>query len=192
MMGRCRRRRPRRWAVSALWLMMAMAWGGLAAAAELPGVGDVLPDFTLPTPGKAEDRAALGLGDGATFGVGDLHAQCVIFEVIGVYCVECHKQAPSFAKLHARLAKDDTLAGKVKMLAMAAGATEKEVEYLRAKGNYPFVVVNDPDYVAHKILGEPKTPFTMIVTGEGRVVFAHLGVLTDMAGLYRDIEKLCR
>ncbi|NDY55340.1 TlpA family protein disulfide reductase [Desulfovibrio sulfodismutans] len=186
---KCWTRRP--WALAILWGAAAVMWAGVAAA-ELPGVGDTLPTFTLPTPGSAEDRAALGLADSPTFALGDMDAQCVLFEVIGVYCVECHKQAPIFSRLHARLAKDEQLAGRVKMLAMAAGATEKEVEYLRAKGNYPFVVVNDPDYVAHKILGEPKTPFTMIVTREGKVVFAHLGVIADTAALFREFEKLCR
>ncbi|MEF3698377.1 TlpA family protein disulfide reductase [Desulfolutivibrio sp.] len=182
-------RRP--WAVAVLWGALTVLWAGVAGA-ELPGAGDTLPTFSLPSPGAAEDRAALGLGDAATFGVADVDAQCVIFEVIGVYCVECHKQAPIFSRLHARLAKDGNLAGRVKMLAMAAGATDKEVDYLRKKGAYPFVVVNDPDFVAHKILGEPKTPFTMVVTREGKVVFAHLGVIADTGPMYREIEKQCR
>jgi len=190
MIGRCTDARRRFAAAAVLWAVVVV-WGGVAAA-ELPRVGDTLPAFTLPAPGSAEDRAALGLTDNPAFGLGDVDGQCILFEVIGVYCVECHKQAPVFSRLHARLAKDATLAGRVKMLAMAAGATEKEVEYLRAKGNYPFVVVNDPDYAAHKILGEPKTPFTMIVTREGKVLFAHLGVIADTASLYREFENMCR
>lgn len=181
----------RRFAAAAVLCAAAVVWGGVAAA-ELPRVGDTLPAFTMPAPGSAGDRAALGLADSPTFGLGDVDAQCVLFEVIGVYCVECHKQAPIFSRLHARLVKDEKLSGRVKILAMAAGATEKEVEYLRAKGNYPFVVVNDPDYVAHKVLGEPLTPFTMLVSREGKVLFAHLGVIADTAGLYRDFENMCR
>ena len=175
-----------------LWLFFAAFGAAGAVAGDLPKPGDRLPDFTLPAPALAEDRAALGLSGDAAFRLADVSAQCVLFEVIGVYCAECHKQAPLFDRLHARLAKDPALSDRVRMLAMAAGATDKEVDYLRKKGAYPFTVVNDPDYAAHKILGEPKTPFTMVVTRDGTVVYAHLGVITDTAGLYREIEKLCR
>jgi hypothetical protein len=175
-----------------LWLFLSGLAPGAARAGELPKPGDTLPQITLQTPVAAEDRTALGLPEGAVFRLGDVDAQCVLFEVIGVYCVECHKQAPLFDKLHARLAKDPALSGRVRMVAMAAGATDKEVEYLRKKGAYPFPVVNDPQYEAHKALGEPKTPFTMLVARDGKVVYAHLGVITDTAGFYREIETLCR
>ncbi|QLA16498.1 peroxiredoxin family protein [Desulfolutivibrio sulfoxidireducens] len=176
----------------AVCLFMAEGGASSSPAGEPPREGDVLPDFTLVSPESPEDRTALGLSDAATFKLGDVDASCLLFEVIGVYCPECHKQAPLFGKLHARLAKDQNLSGRVKMLAMAAGATTKELEYLLKRGEYPFCVVNDPEYVAHKALGEPKTPFTMIVDRQGRVLFVHLGVITDMGGFFRTIENLCR
>lgn len=188
----CRRAGARVAAAWGLWLFFAACMPGGARGGELPKAGDALGDFSLRAPALAEDRAALGLPDAPMFRLADVDAQCVLFEVIGVYCVECHKQAPLFASLHARLAKDASLAGRVRMVAMAAGATDKEVDYLKKKGGYPFTVVNDPDYAVHKILGEPKTPFTMIVTRDGKVAYAHLGVITDIAAFYRDIEKHCR
>lgn len=176
----------------ALGLMVAAGRVASAYADDLPREGDVLPAFSLVSPQSPEDRAVLGLSDVATFSLGDVAAPCIIFEVIGVYCPECHKQAPLFDKLHARLAKDPNLSGRVRMLAMAAGATDKELEYLKKKGSYQFYVVNDPEYAAHKALGEPKTPFTMIVGSQGQVLYAHLGVITDMGGFYSTIERLCR
>ncbi len=175
-----------------LGLMVAVGCAATASAGDLPREGDVLPAFSLVSPQSPEDRAVLGLSDAAAFSLADVAAPCVIVEVIGVYCPECHKQAPLFAKLHARLAKDPNLSGRVRMLAMAAGATDKELEYIKKKGSYPFCVVNDPEYAAHKALGEPKTPFTMIVSGQGRVLYAHLGVIADMGGFYGTIERLCR
>jgi thiol-disulfide isomerase/thioredoxin len=173
-------------------LIAAMGLAASSQAGELPREGDVLPAFSLVAPESPGDRAALGLPDAPAFTIGDVGSPCLVFEVIGVYCPECHKQAPLFAKLNARLAKDARLSGRVKMLAMAAGATAKELEYLRKKGAYPFCVVNDPDYAAHKALGEPKTPFTMIVDRQGKVLFAHLGVITDMGDFFRTIETLCQ
>jgi len=68
-----------------LWAV-AVVWGGVAMA-ELPRVGDILPAFTLPAPGSAEDRAALGPTANPAFGLGDVDGQCLRFEVSGGYCV---------------------------------------------------------------------------------------------------------
>ncbi|NMC49941.1 MAG: hypothetical protein GYA47_11055, partial [Desulfovibrio sp.] len=120
-----------------LGLMVAAGRAASAYAGDLPHEGDVVPAFSLVSPQSPEDRATLGLSDATTFSLGDVAAPCVLFEVIGVYCPECHKQAPLFGAIHARLAKDPNLSGRVRMLAMAAGATDKELEYLKKKGSYP-------------------------------------------------------
>ena len=84
------------------------------------------------------------------------------------------------------------LGGKVKMLGMAAGATKEEMEYLRESGVYKFPVASDPDYAAHKLLGEPKTPFTMLLDAKGKVLYAHLGIVEDVNALYEQIVALTR
>jgi hypothetical protein len=163
-----------------------------ALAADPPKPGQTLPPLAMSAPLKAEDRAYLGIGDAASFKLSDVKAGFVLFEVLGVYCPQCHVQAPHFDKLFARIKADPELSGKVKMLGMAAGATKEEVEYLLESGAYKFPVAYDTEFAAHKLLGEPKTPYTMLVNAKGQVLYAHLGIVEDVNALFEQIAKLAR
>ena len=161
--------------------------------AEPPKVGTVLPQgLVLSAPIGAEERNYLGCGDGGTFKLSAVKADFLIVEVVGVYCPQCHIQAPLFDKFHARLTNDSDLSRKVKMLGLAAGATKEEMEYLRGSGVYKYPVAWDPDFAAHKLLGEPKTPFTMVVDSKGKVLFAQMGIIEDMNAFYEQVGKLVR
>jgi hypothetical protein len=82
------------------------------------------------------------------------------------------------------------LKGRVTMLGVAAGGTEAEVRNLLSTGQYLFPVVTDPEYAVHKLLGEPLTPYTMVCRPDGKIVYAHLGVVEDIDGLYQQIRTL--
>lgn len=174
------------WAI----LVLVLAHQPSALAAERPKPGAAVPGLVLATPAQPAERAALGLSEAPTFGLADLKADLAIIEVIGVYCAQCHIQAPLFAGMYSRLSKDPALSSRVAMIGLAAGATEAELDYLRQEGTYPFPVIGDPDYAAHKLLGEPQTPFTFIVDRSGKVLYAHLGVIEDVNGLYQEVQKL--
>lgn len=184
---------PRFFAVLALALLLpcAVVCHGLCAEPVAAG-GAMPPGMTLQAPPAPDDRAYLGLGDSPAFTLPDIKADFVILEVVGVYCPLCHIQAPFFAKFFARLNADPELGPKVKMLAMAAGATPQELAYLRETGKYKYPVAGDPDYVAHKQLGDPKTPYTMLVDAKGKVLFAQVGVIEDVNALYEQIARLVR
>jgi len=181
------------WAGAAFFICMGLVLAPRASWADPPKPGATLPGgLSFNTPLKQADRAALGLGEGPTFRLSDLKAGLVLLEVVGVYCPQCHVQAPLFAKLHARLSQNPELKDKVVMLGMAAGATKEEMEYLGDSGVYPYPVAWDPDFVAHKALGEPKTPFTMLLDAKGKVLYAHLGIIEDMDAFHAQIVKLAR
>jgi peroxiredoxin len=156
-----------------------------AQCGSVPQQGDVLPAFALVTPAGKTDQEYLGV-TGETFHLRDIDANVILVEVIGVYCPYCYKQAPLFRNLYNRI-QDGKLAGKVKMLGIAAGGTPMEVDYLRQEGQYSYPLVQDPKYEVHELLGEPRTPFTMIVDKEGKVLYAHAGIIEDIDTLYRSI-----
>lgn len=171
---------------------LVMAAGVLAPdanAAELPKTGDTLPAFAMPGLDDAKEAAYLGVSAGKPFGLKDIKADLVVFEVIGVYCPQCHEQAPGMNDLFRRLrrAKFD---GKVKMVALAAGGYPAEIAFLREQSAYLFPIVADQDYIVHKVLSEPQTPFTMIIDKKGVVRFAHLGIIRDIDGLFRTISEM--
>jgi len=157
------------------------------AEAALPAPGQTLPTLSLKAPSLAEDAQALGVAGKKTFRLQDLKAKVIVVEVIGVYCNECVKQVRSFNTLYARLARR-IQAGEVLMLGLAAGGTDMEVESLRKKGVYKYPIVADEDYKNHKQLKEPKTPFTMLVTPSGKVLYTHLGVDEDIETMLTRIK----
>jgi hypothetical protein len=173
----------------AVFLMALMVLSLPAYAAEGPKAGDSLASLSLPAPQAEADKAYLGLSGKTAFTCADLPGTTVIL-VIGVYCPLCHKQAPLMQVFFDRLKADPEISGKVRIVGLAAGATEGEMEYLREKGDYPFPVIADSDYAVHKRLGEPKTPFVMVVDKSGKVLSTHLGVIEDMDAFYQEIKKL--
>ncbi len=160
-----------------------------AGAAAQPGPGDSMPELRIVAPSLPQDREYLGVGGEGSFSPADIQAEVLIFELVGVYCPFCHKQAPLFNSLFKRLQRAG-LGEKVKMLAVASGASELEVAQLLKHSAYAYPVVRDEDYSVHKALGEPKTPFTLVVKKDGSIVYAHLGVTEDVDALFDLVRGL--
>jgi len=158
----------------------------------IPTEGSFLPQFQLQAPALEKERAYLGIGSRKLFSINEVDSPYILIEIMGVYCPQCHEQAPLFNKLFYRIKKNSTLSKKVKMMAVAIGANPTEVSYVKKEFHIPFPIVMDPEFSIHKLLGEPRTPFTMFATKEGKVVFAHLGVIEDIDSLLLQIGKLAQ
>lgn len=165
--------------------LLLLAWLGLPPllmAADLPKAGGVLPSIEFNPPPLKEDAAYLAVRN-QPFKLAQIKARLVWLEVIGIYCTRCYEQAPKINRLHKALAKAG-LAGQVKMLAVAAGGTVIECEHVRKNKQYLYPVAPDEDFRIHKILGEPRTPFAMLVnTSDGRVLYTHMGVMEETESL---------
>ncbi|MFZ7124725.1 MAG: TlpA family protein disulfide reductase [Desulfobacterales bacterium] len=159
-----------------------------AWSAELPAKGDTLPAFSLPAPASSGDLEYLGVS-GTTLTLADVSGDLVLLEILGVYCPVCREQAPLFNALQKRLERRE-LKGRVKMLGIAAGATDIEVEMIRKEWRIRHPVLVDQKFEVHKLLGEPKTPFTMLIDRQGRVLYTHHGLIQDMDAFYQQIKSL--
>ena len=115
----------------------------------------------------------------------------MLLEVIGVYCPVCYRQAPIFNNLYNRIEKS-SLKGKVKMLALAAGGNPMEIQSLNEQKQYSFPIAPDPSFEVHKLLGEPRTPFTLLLSPEGKVLYAHMGIIEDLDAFWKTITELTR
>jgi len=174
-------------------LSMLMIWiiffsAPLKAENPQPEPGKKMVRFTLPAPADPAGKKSLGLGGPVTeFGISELKTELILMDVIGVYCPQCFKQAPEFNKLYERLNKGK-MKGRVVMFALAAGGTDPEIEQLIQSGQYAFPVVADMKYEAHKLLGEPQTPFTILCRPDGSILYTHLGIITDIDAFYAEIK----
>ncbi len=167
----------------------------MAAAKDLPEPGAQRPevlDFAFPVPEQIQDGFDVEIPAGReTFALRDLDREYFLLEVAGVYCPVCHAQAPDMVRLHQRIQRDAELSSKVVVLAVAAGATPMEVEHLQKNWRFPFPILQDGDYILHKLLGEPDTPFTVLIDQNGTIHYAHLGRI-DVADIFTHMKQIMR
>ena len=163
---------------------------GLVWADKLPGVGSPLPKFHLKAPAAKEERIYLGVGNTGKFSIQQIPAQFLIIEILGVYCPLCQIQGPLFNRLFYQIQKDSVLSKIIRMLAIAAGANATEVSFTKQELQIPFPVLEDTNFEVHKLLGEPKTPTTLIVNKDRKVIFSHVGVIEDINAFYNTIKNL--
>ncbi|SDB21104.1 AhpC/TSA family protein [Desulfonatronum thiosulfatophilum] len=150
------------------------------------GIGDVLPDLTLPVQDVQEHGEYLGLPDGAkTFSLSDIDGKAVMIQIFSMYCPICQKEAPAVNALYAAIAEKG-LADEVKILGIGAGNSQMEVQFFRDRYDIPFPLITDPDYVLHKAFAGVGTPYFVLVQPEGEapnvkhvVRLSHLGSFDD-------------
>ncbi|MBI5522960.1 MAG: TlpA family protein disulfide reductase [Desulfarculus sp.] len=163
-----------------LLLLAIMCLGGPPpAAAAPPKEGDSLPALKFAAPAQAAQARYLGLATGqGQFSLGQVKASHLLVEVFSMYCTFCQVDAPQVNQLH-ELIKQQDLEGKLKMVGLGAGNSEYEVGVYRKKFNVAFPLLPDADFSAHKALGQPRTPFFILLklSGQGapQVLYTHLG-----------------
>lgn len=116
---------------------------GETLAADLPKAGVILPEIRLESPSKKTELRYLGLGPGKTFTPEHVDAKMVLIEILGVYCPECHRQMHVLNQLFNWIERDPLRSKKVKLMALAAGATAKEVDYFKKEHRISFPVIKD-------------------------------------------------
>ncbi|WP_045220627.1 peroxiredoxin family protein [Desulfonatronum thioautotrophicum] len=174
------------------WLALTLLAVSTSAGGP-PSVGERQPEilaFAFPAPTISEHRSYLGIGeDQERIALQELEKDYFLLEIVGAYCPVCHNQAPDMLRLFQRIRRDAALSDKVGMFAVAAGATAMEVEHLHRTWRFPFPILQDADYDLHKIIGEPDTPFTMVVGKDGSILYAHLGRI-DPEHLFAQLKQL--
>jgi hypothetical protein len=156
---------------------------------SLPGPGNALWDFSLPTPGDEATLKYLGLDKSEEpFRLTDIKADLLLVEIISVYCVSCHGMAPYMNKLHDMIESDPDLRGKVKMIAVGAGNNVNELDAFRREKVVQFPLFPDENFEVHAMAGDPRTPFLIFARPDGAgglmVVDTHLGLMRDEKKLY--------
>lgn len=186
--------RPRL-ALSALSLFIAailMAWPPFPAQAEaLVGAGQALPAITVAAPASPAHLAYLGLKPGPkTMELTSIGRRWLLIEVFSMYCNICQGEAERVNQLYGLLQKS-AFKGKLALIGLGAGNSDFEVKVFRDKYRIAFPLFSDGGYKAHKALGEPRTPYFMLVDLKAKppkVVWAHLGPFGQPEDLMKTLQ----
>ncbi|OGW36880.1 MAG: hypothetical protein A2Y97_06040 [Nitrospirae bacterium RBG_13_39_12] len=149
-----------------------------------------ISQFKLNASDSVEATQYLGIINLKSFTISQIHAKFILIEIFSLYCPICHKQAPIANKLYKFIEQDPELSKDIKMIGIGTGNNLKEIGVFKTKFHVPFPVFSDPDFSIHKKIGEPRTPFTILVNNKGKVLLTHSGVVNDLDEFFSKIKKL--
>jgi peroxiredoxin len=172
-------------------MFMAMTVG--AAEISPPKVGSVFPALELLKPNNAAELKYLGLSGSGLFKVNQIKAEVVIIEIFSMYCPYCQGEAPNVNKLYASIETSPTLRNKIKIIGIGINNSLFETDIFKKKYKVEFPLIPDGDFKLHKIMGEVRTPYFIVVKlkgGNTEVIYSNLGALGDTNVFLGQIVKL--
>jgi thiol-disulfide isomerase/thioredoxin len=144
------------------------------------------PDVAVPAPLPGEIPARSQL-----LRLSDLRGQVFIVNLYSWFCAPCQEEAPALRALDARIASAGPggLAGRVRLVGIAAGDDWNLVQSFRQRHGLVFPLFADPELALHGQLGGLPVPFTWVVRREAdgfRVLFTLSGALTGTPAQFLD------
>jgi hypothetical protein len=184
------RTRQRIWVLGIVAIIAGWSGVGNCDSAAAPREGSQMPSMRLNAPASQKACDYLGIATQKPFQLADVNSAIVMVEILGVYCPQCHRQRPHINRLYHRIQKDAAMSQKIKFVGIAVGASPMEVAYLVKESQVPYPIIADGNFDVHKRLGEPRTPFNIVTTREGKVLWTHLGIIEDMNAFYATLKSL--
>jgi hypothetical protein len=171
----------------ALTLALVLAFGPWTGTANAAPAAAAFPDLTVEL--SAQNALALGLDSGGPVSLSRIPAQGLLVLLVNYFCPPCHKEVPRIKDLERRI-RERGLAGRIRMVGLAAGDDEPLVERFKTRhGGLPFALVPDPALAAHKRLGSPMVPTLYAVAnsrGKLRLLSMHQGEFVEDPDAFLD------
>lgn len=165
--------------LTAMILLFSAFISPALAANKPPEKGEQLPVINLPIPKNPEERNYLGLPGSGSFKIPQIKAKVVIIEIFSMYCPYCQKDAPGVNELFRLIENNPDIKNKIKLIGIGAGNSPYEVEVFKKTYTVPFPLFPDKDFTIHKVCGEVRTPYFMVVKinedGTHQIVHNQLG-----------------
>ena len=159
-----------------------------------PEKGEPFPSIQLPIPKNPSEKAYLGLSGEGLFKIHHIKTKVLIVEIFSMYCPHCQKDAPRVNELYDRIEKNPDLQGKIKLIGIGAGNTPFEVEMFKKTYQIHFPLFPDRDYLLHKVFGEVRTPYFMVVKikeeGTTEIVHTQLGGYPGAESFLELVQKV--
>jgi peroxiredoxin len=181
--------------ISIVTMMLILASAAaMAATTQPPQVGSTLPEMKLLKPTDSGELQYLGLNGTGLFSPDQVKAQALIIQIFSMYCPYCQKDAPNVNRFYGLMENNPNLKGKIKILGIGVGNTQFEVATFKKKYKVEFPLIPDPDFKIHKIVGEVRTPYFMVVKLNGpkklNVVYSRLGAHENVEAFLAEVVKL--
>ena len=162
-------------------LILATAIG--AAENSPPKVGSVFPEIELLKPNNPDHLKYLGLSGSGFFKIQQVKSDVVIVEIFSMYCPYCQAEAPNVNRLYASIEGNPALKNKIKIIGIGINNSLFETDIFKKKYKVEFPLIPDGDFKLHKIMGQVRTPYFIVVKLSGgkspEVIYSRLGALEN-------------
>jgi peroxiredoxin len=154
------------------WILITFLGFFLTASFTFPPVstasmplltGGKLPGIQLPVPKERGEKAYLGISGEGSFRIHQVQATAVLIEIFSLYCPQCQSAAPEVNALYQMIEQIPGLQDRIKMVGIGAGNSVLEVNTFKGQHGVPFPLFPDQDFKIHKLLGEVRTPYFIVV-----------------------------
>lgn len=169
-----------------VWIAAVLCMATAISAAESgpPKVGGTFPDLEFMKPGSSAEIKYLGLSGSGNFKINHIKAQVVIIEIFSMYCPYCQAEAPHINRLYSLIDGNPALRDKIKILGIGVGNSQFETNTFKKKYAVLFPLIPDADFKLHKLLGEVRTPYFIVVKLNGgkatEIIYSRLGALESV------------
>jgi len=162
-------------------IILATAIG--ASENSPPKVGSVFPEIELLKPSNPAELQYLGLSGSGFFKVQQVKSDVVIIEIFSMYCPYCQAEAPNVNRLYASIEGNPSLKNKIKIIGIGINNSLFETDIFKKKYKVEFPLIPDGDFKLHKIMGQVRTPYFIVVKLSGgknpEVIYSRLGALEN-------------
>ena len=156
--------------------------------------GDSFPTVHLLNPLSQTDKKYLGLGEKKTFSFDEIKPDLIVIKYLNTNCSYCIKLLPVFNEIYQTIEQDSTLDGKIRIIGISTGDTLAEVEDFKRKHRIPYPILPDPEFKAHKAVGEPRVPFIVVARKDklNRWVVAtvHVGLIFSAENFIGELKAI--
>lgn len=170
--------------------LLVLALGSAQAATVAKG--DKLGDVEFPAPLSADDAQALGVEADKPFKLSQLGSPFVLVELFATGCPHCVHHAPIMNQVYGMIKKNANLAGKVKVLGLAAGDSANNTMSWKKHFKVPFALVPDPDFKAYKAINPLGTPTTVVLNKSGEVLLVKEGAFDSAEGFIKELTAIVK
>ena len=148
--------------------------------------------FSLPSPTGAADRDYLGISQGP-FKLTQVKTRLLLIEAYSMYCPHCQREAPLVKSLY-DLIEQMGLGDRIKIIGIAAGDSQFEVETFKKQYKVPFPLFADKDLSLANQMGVKRTPTFLAIridkNGSHRHVLFHPGRMETPAKFLSQLRRL--
>ncbi|MGA2939297.1 MAG: TlpA disulfide reductase family protein [Syntrophobacteraceae bacterium] len=151
--------------------------------------GSQLPRSTFPAPDSQETLSYLGLTAMEPYTISQIGAKLVLIEVLKVWCPVCRENAPVMNRLYQVVQNDADLARDVKIIGICTENNKKQADAFRKNFKVAFPLIPDEHYGIGLTVKVSHTPTMVLVTSSGKVLWSHIGEISDFDGLLRELRE---